>query len=476
MIDVQEMSPLTITPTREETHISPISNGSVESFPTSTITQTQDNLSLPLHPSPSPSQLDSLISTYFSEFHDSLLDWDFEEDDINDDGLPDEVSRYYDNYIGMAIIKVDVTGDGVIDFVIPGWHGIIVVPSSEDGYGEPYWMKAGWSRASLPEIEIIFQDLTGDDIPEIIYNEGLWGGGTGLWSYEVNRSIIHCIGTGCSEIWSGLVYREIHDYNSGGLSVYRASFASNYDEDGNSIIKITDEGFSIHCCMKFGTSDHPEGSKAFNPLLIFPSIISIYSFEDGVFNKADEQIVSLEKTIESNSRLVSTSSSGTIAAISWEFNMSASNANDYCQIAVESSALGDYFGCRHDFTEVGWQDITGDGKEDIVITAYSSGYPYGPEELISDEICMHQRIIAYSKEDDGYRLIANIAGCVLEEDLFGVKLEDITGDGEPEIIAAHLITETDEYPTRAYKWNGDEFVMWSELPLWKVDLLHWFPK
>ena len=156
--------------------------------------------------------------------------------------------------------------------------------------------------------------------------------------------------------------------------------------------------------------------------------------------------------------------------------MSASNANDYCQIAVESSALGDYFGCRHDFTEVGWQDITGDGKEDIVITAYSSGYPYGPEELISDEICMHQRIIAYSEEDDGYRLIANIAGCVLEEDLFGVKLEDITGDGEPEIIAAHLITETDEYPTRAYKWNGDEFVMWSELPLWKVDLLHWFPK
>ena len=476
MIDVQEMSPLTITPTREETHISPISNGSVESFPTSTITQTQDTLSLPLHPSPSPSQLDSLISTYFSEFHDSLLDWDFEEDDINDDGLPDEVSRYYDNYIGMAIIKVDVTGDGVIDFVIPGWHGIIVVPSSENGYGEPYWMKAGWSRASLPEIEIIFQDLTGDDIPEIIYNEGLWGGGTGLWSYEVNRSIIHCIGTGCSEIWSGLVYREIHDYNSGGLSVYRASFASNYDEDGNSSIKITDEGFSIHCCMKFGTSDHPEGSKALNPLLIFPSIISIYSFEDGVFNKADEQIVSLEKTIESKSRLVSTSSSGTIAAISWEFNMSASNANDYCQIAVESSALGDYFGCRHDFTEVGWQDITGDGKEDIVITAYSSGYPYGPEELISDEICMHQRIIAYSEEDDGYRLIANIAGCVLEEDLFGVKLEDITGDGEPEIIAAHLITETDEYPTRAYKWNGDEFVMWSELPLWKVDLLHWFPK
>lgn len=90
----------------------------------------------------------------------------------------------------------------------------------------------------------------------------------------------------------------------------------------------------------------------------------------------------------------------------------------------------------------------------------STDYPYGPEDLLSDETCMHQRLLAYQWNGDQAVEIANVAGCVTQEDLYGVRLEDYDHDGQLEIQAAH----NGQLRNRAYKWTGSKFVLWGDIP------------
>jgi len=42
-----------------------------------------------------------------------------------------------------------------------------------------------------------------------------------------------------------------------------------------------------------------------------------------------------------------------------------------------------------------------------------------------------------------------------------VRLQNIDGDGQVEILAA----PNGDLHNRAYKWNGKKFVLWSDIPL-----------
>ncbi len=73
---------------------------------------------------------------------------------------------------------------------------------------------------------------------------------------------------------------------------------------------------------------------------------------------------------------------------------------------------------------------------------------------------MHQRMIAYGWTGQIAKQIANIAGCVQDDDLFGVRLIDLDQDGQIEILAAG----DGSTEQQAYKWNGEAFVFWSYVP------------
>jgi len=425
---------------------------------------------LPYDPAPSLSEISQFLEDQLPMFAGFSLERDFEAVDLNEDGRLDQVERDDEYGLRLALIYSDVSGDKQDDIIIPGFHGLFILPSAEDGYANPFWIESGGSRASVPRVEIEFQDYSGDGVHEIVYDEGSWGGGTGLWPYEVQRSIVHCTGADCVIAWRDSVYRQVTDYNSGGFLLYEMQTAPEFDDTGKVLLRTRDEGFSIHCCTDFGSSYVPPQG-----LELFPSYVRIYEFHDGHFVQVDKQTASPGKIIPSASQLSAVSRMGDLASVSWDFNYAAGNANDYCQLQVNGFSIGEFFGCQHNFTQVKWQDVTGDGIEDIFVIAYSAGYPYGPEGLLSNDICMHQRMLVFTKGNGVYRLIANVSGCVLEADLFGVKLEDLDRDGVPEIIAAPLYAESGEYPARVYRFNGDAFVMWSELPQWEIEPLQWFP-
>ena len=115
----------------------------------------------------------------------------------------------------------------------------------------------------------------------------------------------------------------------------------------------------------------------------------------------------------------------------------------------------------------------------MIVTTLSGEYCY---DVDGTELCnegfVHQRLIAYEWNGQEARNVANIAGCVVQEVLYGVKLEDLDYDGIDEILAASsLFLQTDcewghgcwyeiaNTPgTLIYKWNGESFVFWDDIP------------
>ena len=346
---------------------------------------------------------------------------------------------------------------------------MFIVPSAQEGYAEPFGILS--TPGSVPEIHVQFEDYTGDRIPEIVFDAGTWGGGTGESVYEEQRSIIHCEGPQCETVWNGTRSREVQDYNSGGRLLEHTSTSPDADSSGLPLLRVLHEGFSIYCCGLLGT-----GSQPTDTLDVFPSTLSIFAWQDGTFSLKGEEVAALGRTTNSLGPLLAENADGLIAGISWEDNKYIGNANEYCRVYISSSWIGEYFGCRHKFTRVSWEDMTGDGRDDFVVTTYSAGYPIGPVDLLSYDSCMHQRVLVFGRQGSGYSQIANIAGCVIRDDLFGIQIKDEDGDGIPEIIATPLIVEMEELPTREYKWNGQQFVLWGSRPDLEVERIHLFPQ
>lgn len=138
--------------------------------------------------------------------------------------------------------------------------------------------------------------------------------------------------------------------------------------------------------------------------------------------------------------------------------------NDICQLSVENEPIGQLFGCKENFTTVKWLDITNDEQAEIVVVALSGGNPADQEGNPLSEIdCVHQRFLAYQWSNQTAIEIANVAGCVVKDNLYGVKLEDWDNDGQTEIVAAGDFSLGNGYENIIYKWDGSKFEFWNSI-------------
>jgi hypothetical protein len=404
-------------------------------------------------------QIDEALKEAFPGSYGLDPDAELLPEDINGDGVLDQVARYKNGEVYEAIIRADISGDGGPDLIVQSARGVYIFVASGGLLLQPFGLETRWSRALPAEIQVRLVDYTGDGVPEAVIDDSAWGGGTGLWTYDTRESIVHCNSEACSLVWQDFVDEEIQDYNWGGYRQERAKVSAVNNANAGATLRVLREGFSLYCCAMI---DAVAASPS--ELEVYPTTLTSFSWSGAQFDQVAEETVALGKTVRSMGPVAAIGPSGEIAGISWKDNMALGDENEYCRLYVGSAWIGDYFGCRHSFTSVTWQDVTGDQIDDIVIKTYSAGYPYGPDDLLSDETCMHQRLIVYQKTGSGYVQVANIAGCVIRNDLFGVALQDNDGDGIPEIIAAPVVTERGIQPAKEYRWDGEKFSLWTTLP------------
>jgi hypothetical protein len=265
----------------------------------------------------------------------------------------------------------------------------------------------------------------------------------------------------------------ISDVNWGGHYLGRVDLRLILDEAETPILWHFHEGFKIFCCslieldVEDSNPDH---------IHLLESGVTRYRWDGSAFVKIDYQASRLLKVIEPKPTFKASGPDGVLAEITYEFNGYVSPANDVCQLHIAGEPVGPRFGCKRAHVSVEWKDITSDGMDEIIITAYSGPFPYDRDgTVLSDEEFPHQRLMAYQWEGDEAKIIANISGYVVQEDLYGVRLEDYDSDGQLEILAAgglfspsegcHMPEYQDEcwyvlsYHNVIYEWDGERFVL-----------------
>lgn len=399
-------------------------------------------------------QVNSYLNETIPDFYGLDYSLTLTPEDVNQDGRLEYVYRHPDGEILTGMYFEDVNGDSEDDLVVTSFADVIVMFWMNDHYANPYWRSSfGFSRCNDPLMRINFEDWTGDGISEVVGQYITSSGGSALCVYETNKIIVYCDLTECNEVWSGVVDKRIEDGNTGGLLQQHVQTNPVLDDENQPGIRAVEEGFSISCCDVLIGGSRPSG--------ILTSTLTLYSWNGIIFEETDKQIVSLPHPFDIQSTLSASNSKGILAQITAESNNDPGLLNEYCDLYIGGDHSGPRFGCQRAFTIVSWKDINGDDQEEVVVITYSAGYPIDRDGNSLDEItCMHQHLLAFQYDGQTATEIANITGCVIRNDLFGVRLEDLDGDGNPEIIAA----PNGELGHRAYKWNGTQFVFWSELP------------
>lgn len=400
----------------------------------------------------------------------------------------------YHGYV-IEVLYEDVNGDGVTDLVVSDYLFVGIFIWQGDQY-IPLFINQRYAWKYDPGSRVTLEDWTNDGIPEVVFDFREDTGGTGVRITYWTRDVIHCPETeaSCHIVWTG----ELGSYSeyASGIALTRVEADQIVSSSGTPSIEVLTESFAVNPfdaplfaprvgngIFSFDATETTREGFAeqyylLDSLKIFTTTLESYNWNGDTFEVQDKQIIQSYQEIASQVVLEATSQSGQIASISTQFNNSAEGENDICQLYVDNNAVGAPFGCKRNFTVVSWQDITSDGNEELVISALSG--LYGAEENLPDKDCFHQRLLAYQQESTQFTEIANITGCVVQSNLYGVKIEDIDSDGQVEILAAggeftaprcfsailSVGSESQEncwyelgHQDEIYEWNGDEFVL-----------------
>ncbi len=368
----------------------------------------------------------------------------------------------YPTETGMALngdLKYgDVSGDGQADLVVNNPPDIFVLMWADDHYELSFSDHGNWHRGG-PISSIFLDDWTNDGALEVVFDNTSLGGGSGWFIYDTVRKIIHCGETSCQIVWHDLI--GIHDdlYAGGILERYQVETAPVIGENGVPMIRAFEEGFSINHLPEFVHDYRP--AHFTDGLYVFTSTVTLYSWNGVTFEPAEEQIVSLAKTISSDLKTIATSLSDVPAEVIIRERLSMGFWRDNCQVMIGNAVLELQFPCSDKFTKIEWENVVGDNKEEVIVTTFSGlTFEQGYESTFGIQ-CQYQRILIFQQSGNTYTPIANVTGCIEESDLYGVRLEDVDGDGELEIRSRGNYWNG---PELVYKYIGTEFVFWSELP------------
>lgn len=398
---------------------------------------------------------------------------EYQSVDLNADGTGDRVlfAFGYSRSLSYAQVQSDVNGDGREDLVVVAANNVFVLLQGADGYERPQRLGETLDSTACfgPSIWIDMADWTGDGAQEIlVQTSGTAAGGPGatLYTGGTQLTVLLCERESCHVAWSDVVERIGTDTYNGGFRSYRNLVKPVPAGDNGGLPQLIAEasGFDIFCC---GESNDPE---YFQRLQVYTSTVTTYALRSGIYEEIETRVIAPAATIKSQSQLKATSSDGHVAEVEWFRYFQDSLVSDRCHVLVDGVALDRVFGCRHEFTQARWVDLTGDGVEELAVTAFSMPNVSGPliwddptswEEL-DDETCPHQRLLAYSWDGGQLVEVANVAGCVIQSDLYGVRLTDVDGDGVQEIMAAPLEQDDDpEAQHRIYKWSGRNYVFYQ---------------
>jgi hypothetical protein len=329
------------------------------------------------------------------------------------EGITEYFEGYFDEFSlteSAQIMYEDVNGSGEIDLIIADlqpfiWgRGMLAVLLWENGYGDPLLL-TGFAKY-MPNHRVIFEDWTGNGLPEIIYDFQTDTGGTGVVVTARTRHVIHCHKQ-CDVVWRHITGQRRNYYVAVdwiNIDIEQTTIS------GRPALLVSSESFYS---PRIRSEAYSRG------IQVLTSTEKVYTWNGTIFELDQDVVVSLPYYIDTQAALIATHSSGTQALITPEFNEEDILYPIFdCTLNVNNLPVDVPFPCHPDFTTVDWRDITGDEQEEIVVVALAFAT---------------QRLLAYQWNGTEARQIADVTGDVIRPSLFGVALSDVDGDGQLEM-------------------------------------------
>ena len=377
-------------------------------------------------------------------------------------------------------IYVDISGDNELDLIVFGGVDDAAFIWSDGRYSGPYRLwESGWGRGFSEEsAKLVLEDWTGDKVPEIVLytsSGGSIGSGYGVSGWGIR--VLHCQGIQCSVIFEDGLKGIFVDDNTGGVCISSTTISQDVDANGVSRIRTTNKHFSIYGCGEF-PSDFDFSTIPY--LRIDPSVEEEFIWDGSEFQLVESKQVGIPREIPDQSSLSAQNSLGIVAFVTAESTPQLVQQNDICQLYIGGMKIGPTFGCKHNFTSVEWLDVNSNGREDVVVSAFSGAS--SPGTAFESEKCPHQRMFVYELSSGTYKEIAHIVGCVDDSSLFGVRIEDVDGDGQLEIASVESITKgnwierdcTFDSWSAAYQIRENEYVnCWYVDYAPKIEIYQW---
>lgn len=376
------------------------------------------------------------------------------------------------------LIYQDVNGDADADLIVADELLVGVFLWSGNSYAPPYLI-AFPKLKYQPGSHVELADWTNDGVPEILFDYRGDTGGTGIVYTSWTRYIIRCLADSCEVALELPLTYLTDDYNGGGMTLMNSAVSLDASVPGQTLIEQVWEGFSIYN-FDFSPGFYPY-ALADNPiesLKVLSTTLDSYRWNGLQFQPLNSVVLSNAYVVDQDAQLEA-AYNGDAASVQYQHNGRGDAMNDVCQLYVNEMMVGLPFGCKRNFTQVSWQNLIGDEEPELVIRALSGKLPYDNDGNHMDDIqCMHQRQIIYQWDGEQAIEIANIAGCVVRSNLFGVELVDYDGDGHLEILAASSWTSNVDcvptsrlpcwyhfgYTTQVYRWDGFGFTYVAEIP------------
>lgn len=365
----------------------------------------------------------------------------------------------HQEHITVSLFPEDVNGDGEFDLILHSADAelfILLWAQNEYILG---WQERVVFWRGTPTTRVVLEDWTADGFPEIIFDATTLAGGSGWFVYLTNRTIFHCTETTCSVAWKKEI--EVRDDLYGWGNLERSHVHTKpILNDGVPSIRAFSEGFTV--------AHRPSGpdfgyypSHFSDGIQVLTSTVTLYNWNGITFEPVDEEIVSLPRNIPSDLQTSTTNSDGTLAEVIIRQQLGLDVWMENCQLFIAGNAMAPQFPCSNKFTRVEWLDVVGDNKPEVIVTTFTGLAGGVWENYWVEDRCQSQRLLIFQSTGNTYTPIANVTGCIEESDLYGVRLEDVNGDGQYEIRSRGAYWGG---PELLYTFNGTTFALTAELP------------
>lgn len=365
----------------------------------------------------------------------------------------------------------DVNGDWEVDLIISSDYKmyVIIMIWVGDHYFEPF-VVLHTSTYRNPFSRTHFEDWTGDGVSEVIFDIRQVGGGTNYSEHIWRKHVIQCQVNSCRFIWQGRYAALIEAIEPSEYALLLSEMRLVTSEMGYRVLQRWEYALEFSTYPILNT---------FYPLSVIRSNIygrkftssatrySEFIWDGTKFRLTHQEMLGQAQVIQ---RKQSPNALSKIGNRAWIKVVPIPTYTDHfqkCHLYINAQEIGLPFACQQNFTQVEWRDITNDGAEELIVsTLLVQDY---------DDACVRQWRMVYRWDGITATSIANIEGCVIQSNLYGVRFEDFDNNGQVEILAAAPIEaipddcmggycwyELNKF-AHLYRWDGKRFEFWKTI-------------